>query len=153
MLDDELADDDFDVVELEDEGVDEPVEELLDDLLELLEGLFPEELEPPDRSSRRESSPDRPRRSRPPIAPVTSTVAAIIATKALASFIAALTIRARSAARILSSGLLIKADVTTAQIQAAASNRCDHQITKFACHTRFNPEYFREFRSVRGRLF
>jgi hypothetical protein len=65
MLDAEPVEDDLVAVELEDEdGVGDPDDEL-DDRLELPDELFPEELEPLERSSRRESSPERPRRSLP----------------------------------------------------------------------------------------
>jgi hypothetical protein len=56
MLEDELVADDLVDVELEEEdGVEE-----LDERFELLDELLPEELELLDRSSRRESSPERP---------------------------------------------------------------------------------------------
>jgi hypothetical protein len=65
MLDDELAAGVLVAVELDDEeGVEVLVEEL-DDRFELVDELLPEELEPLGRSSRRESSPERPRQSRP----------------------------------------------------------------------------------------
>ena len=63
MLEDALEEDGLDDVELDVvEAVDDPLEEL-DDLFELLDELLPEELEL-DRSSRRESSLERPRQSR-----------------------------------------------------------------------------------------
>ena len=126
MLEDELAEVDLVDVELEvEDGVEDPLEEL-DERFELLD-----ELELLDRSSRRESSPDRPRQSRDRSLPRSPP---LDRRSRFAPFIAVFAIRTRASARILSLRLLVAAEFAAAQDQPTTGDRRHEKVSKLASH-------------------